>query len=96
MSSSNHAPQSDGKAPASPMPQAPRSPPTSFSPDYWDGFYIGWKMALAKASRLYDDKGLMNIVPDIGPRAEHITSSPPSPAPSTSSPSSTDWSGYGV
>ncbi|MQL74158.1 hypothetical protein Taro_006536 [Colocasia esculenta] len=51
-------------------------------------------MALQKASRLYDHKGLTNILPDIGPRAEHICSSPsspPSPARSSSSPpSSTD------
>ncbi|MQL94327.1 hypothetical protein Taro_026980 [Colocasia esculenta] len=51
-------------------------------------------MALAKASRLYDHKGLTNILPDIGPRAEPIcSSSPPSVARSSSSPpSSTEWS----
>ncbi|MQM00298.1 hypothetical protein Taro_033032 [Colocasia esculenta] len=100
MSSSNRTPQRDGKPPASPVPQAPPSPPPTFSPDYWDGFYIDWKMALVKASRLYGDKGLTNILPEIGPRAEHIFSSPPSPpspARSASSPPSpTDWSGYGV
>ncbi|MQM10406.1 hypothetical protein Taro_043294 [Colocasia esculenta] len=35
-------------------------------------------MALQKASRLYHHKGLTNILPDIGPRAEHICSSPSS------------------
>ncbi|MQL85234.1 hypothetical protein Taro_017754 [Colocasia esculenta] len=51
-------------------------------------------MALAKASRLYDHKGLTNILPDISPRAKPICSfSPPSPARSASShPSSTEWS----
>ncbi|MQL82638.1 hypothetical protein Taro_015100 [Colocasia esculenta] len=97
MSSSNRAPHRDGKAPASPVLQAPPSPPPTFSPDYWDDFYIGWMMALQKASRLYGDKGLTNILLDTGPRAEHISSSPPSPARSASTPpSSTDWSGYGV
>ncbi|MQL89643.1 hypothetical protein Taro_022215 [Colocasia esculenta] len=93
-----HMVHRDGKAPASPVPPSPPAPhasPPTFSPDYWDDFYIGWKMALQKASRLYDHKGLMNILPDIGPRAEHIASSPPSLAHSSSSPpSSTDWSGY--
>ncbi|MQL92239.1 hypothetical protein Taro_024856 [Colocasia esculenta] len=94
MSSSNRAPQRDGKAPASPVPPSPPAPqappsPSTYSPDYWKGFYIGWKMALHKASPLYDHKGLMNIISDIGPRAEHICSSPssyPSPARSSSSP----------
>ncbi|MQL78931.1 hypothetical protein Taro_011377 [Colocasia esculenta] len=104
MSSSNCAPQRDGKAPASPVPpsplappapQAPPSPPT-FSPDYWNSFYISWKMTLHKAYRLYDHKGLTNIISDIGPRAEHIcSSSPPSYARSASSPPSStecsDW-----
>ncbi|MQM10350.1 hypothetical protein Taro_043243 [Colocasia esculenta] len=99
MSSSNRAPQRDGKAPTSPVPPSPPAPqappsPSTYSPDYWKDFYMGWKMALHKASRLYDHKGLTNIVPDIGPRAEHICSSPSSP-PSTarsssSPPSSTE------
>ncbi|MQL87714.1 hypothetical protein Taro_020257 [Colocasia esculenta] len=44
MSSSNHAPQRDGKAPASPVPPSPSAPPlrqSTFSADYWDGFYMG-------------------------------------------------------
>ncbi|MQL93259.1 hypothetical protein Taro_025897 [Colocasia esculenta] len=97
MSSSNHAPHRDGKAPASPVPQAPPSPPPTFSPDYWDDFYTGWMMDLQKASQLYGSKGLTNILPDIGPRVEHISFSPPSPTRSASTPpSSTNWSGYGV
>ncbi|MQM08795.1 hypothetical protein Taro_041652 [Colocasia esculenta] len=110
MSSSNRAPQRDGKTsvsppspvpsspPARPAPQAQPSPP-SFSPDYWNSFYIGWKIALHKASQLYDHKGLTNILPDISPRAEHICSSSPSPSPARSSsspPSSIECSGYGV
>ncbi|MQM09457.1 hypothetical protein Taro_042328, partial [Colocasia esculenta] len=82
MSSSNRAPQRDGKAPASPVSPSPPAPllrQSTFSADYWDSFYIGWKMALQKASRLYDDKGLNNILPDIGHRVEHIPSSPSSP-----------------
>ncbi|MQM05439.1 hypothetical protein Taro_038245 [Colocasia esculenta] len=91
MSSSNRAPQRDAKASASPVPLSPLAPPlrqSTFSADYWDGFYMGWKMALQKASRLYDDKGLNNILPDIGPRVEHIPSSHSSPDRSASSPSS--------
>ncbi|MQL95838.1 hypothetical protein Taro_028505 [Colocasia esculenta] len=99
MFTSNRAPQRDGKAPASPVPPsppAPQAPPSlsTYSPDYWKGFYIGWNMALQKASRLYHHKGLTNILPDIGPRAEHICSSPssgPSPGRSSSSlPASTE------
>ncbi|MQM10038.1 hypothetical protein Taro_042927, partial [Colocasia esculenta] len=91
MSSSKRAPQRDGKAPASPSPPAPPALPfpETYSPDYWNGFYVGWTMALQKASRLYHHKGLTNILPDIGPRAEQICSSPssrPSPARSYSSP----------
>ncbi|MQL96489.1 hypothetical protein Taro_029151 [Colocasia esculenta] len=83
MSSSNHAPQRYGKAPASPVPPSPLVPPAlpfpkTYSPDYWNCFYVGWTMALQKASRLYHHKGLTNILPDIGPRAEHICSSPSS------------------
>ncbi|MQM07425.1 hypothetical protein Taro_040261 [Colocasia esculenta] len=40
MSSSNRAPQRDGKAPVSPVPPSPPAPPlrqSSFSPVYWDG-----------------------------------------------------------
>ncbi|MQM21992.1 hypothetical protein Taro_055038 [Colocasia esculenta] len=108
MSSSNRAPQRDGKAPASPVPLSPPAPPapqappspTTYNPDYWKGFYIGWMMTLQKASRLYGHKGLTNILPDIGPRTEQICSSPsspPSPARSSSSPpSSTERSGYRV
>ncbi|MQL80109.1 hypothetical protein Taro_012559 [Colocasia esculenta] len=112
MFSSNRAPQRDGKAPASPVSPSPLAPPlrqSTFSADYWDGFYMGWKMTLQKASRLYGDKGLNNIITDIGPRVEHIPSSPSSPNRSASSPSShpspyrsasspppssSDWSSY--
>ncbi|MQM00212.1 hypothetical protein Taro_032942 [Colocasia esculenta] len=96
MSSSNRAPQRDGKAPASPVPPSPPAPPlrqSTFSADYWDDFYMGWKMALQKASRHYGDKGLNNILPDIGPRVEHIPSSPSSPDRSGTYPSSHDRSG---
>ncbi|MQL88020.1 hypothetical protein Taro_020586 [Colocasia esculenta] len=96
MSSSNRAPQRDGKAPASPVPPSPPAPPlrqSTFSADYWDGFYVDWKMALQKASRYYGDRGLNNILPDIGPRVEHIPSSPSSPDRSGTSPSSSDRSG---
>ncbi|MQM19458.1 hypothetical protein Taro_052463 [Colocasia esculenta] len=96
MSSSNRAPQRDGKAPASPVPPSPPAPPlrqSTFSADYWDDFYMGWKMALQKASRHYGDKGLNNILPDIGPRVEHIPSSPSSPDRSGTSASSPDRSG---
>ncbi|MQL76452.1 hypothetical protein Taro_008843 [Colocasia esculenta] len=96
MSSYNRAPQRDGKAPASPVPPSPPAPPAlpfpeTYSPDYWNGFYVGWTMALQKTSRLYHYKGLTNILPDIGLRVEHISSSPsprPSPARSYSSPPS--------
>ncbi|MQM19172.1 hypothetical protein Taro_052170 [Colocasia esculenta] len=102
--SSDGAPHRDGKPPASlvppspPSPPAPQAPPspTTYNPDYWNGFYMGWKMALQKASQLYGHKGLTDILPDIGPTAEHISSSPsspPSPARSSSSPPS---STYGV
>ncbi|MQL79572.1 hypothetical protein Taro_012010 [Colocasia esculenta] len=96
MSSSNRAPQRDGKAPASPVPPSPPAPPlrqSNFSADYWDDFYIGWKMALQKASRYYGYKGLNNILPDIGPRVEHIPSSPSFADRSGTCPSSADRSG---
>ncbi|MQM09124.1 hypothetical protein Taro_041994, partial [Colocasia esculenta] len=72
MSSSDGAPHRDGKAPASPVPPSPPVPlapqalpsPPPFSPDFWNGFYMGWRMALAKASRLYGRKGLTNIHPE--------------------------------
>ncbi|MQL89574.1 hypothetical protein Taro_022142 [Colocasia esculenta] len=92
MSLSNRAPQRYGKAPASPVPPSPPASPAlpfpeTYSPDYWNGFYVGWTMALQKAYRLYHHKGLTNILPDIGPRAEHICSSPSSrPSPAYSSP----------
>ncbi|MQM23827.1 hypothetical protein Taro_056897 [Colocasia esculenta] len=44
MSSSNRAPQRDGNTPASPVPPSPPAPPlrqSTFSANYWDGFYMG-------------------------------------------------------
>ncbi|MQL73777.1 hypothetical protein Taro_006139 [Colocasia esculenta] len=96
MSSSNRAPQRDGKAPPSPVPPSSPAPPlrqSTFIPVYWDSFYDGWKMALQKASRLYGDKGLNNILPDVCPRVEHIPSSPDRSASSPGSHPSPDRSG---
>ncbi|MQM15674.1 hypothetical protein Taro_048624, partial [Colocasia esculenta] len=76
-----------------PSPPAPPLRQSTFSADYWDGFYMGWKMTLQKASRHYGDKGLNNILPDIGHRVEHIPSSPSSPDRSGTSASSPDRSG---
>ncbi|MQM17693.1 hypothetical protein Taro_050669, partial [Colocasia esculenta] len=89
MSLSDGAPHRDGKAPTSPVPPsppAPQSPPSPlpFSPEFWNGFYTGWRMALAKASQLYGNKSLTNIRPEAEPIC---SSSPSSPLRSSSPPS---------